>query len=140
MSLSALVYKNRSLTEGELALIGSVDTDTGQPMLREGDTLYEQFAAKEIFIGNLFGVAWLRRELELNAPSMSECIREVVLPNGTLSGVAIGEPHISRIASECAALLIDGRVKLHEGVRRVLADLGDLAKIALYENNPIVLM
>jgi hypothetical protein len=88
----------------------------------------------------LLGVAWLRRELELNAPTMSECIREVVLSHGTLSGVPICEPHISRIASECSHLLADGSVKLHEGVKRVLTDLDDLAKVALYENNPIVLM
>ena len=51
MSLSALVYKKRSLSSEELAVIGSVDPETGEPLLRKGDSSYSDFVAKEIFIG-----------------------------------------------------------------------------------------
>jgi len=140
MSISALVYKNRSLSQDDRARIGSKDLDTGQPLLRAGDTYYSQFAAKELFIGNLLSVAALRRELEQNAPEMSKSIREFVLSNGTLVSVAISEPNVSRIASECSDLLDVKRFNLSEYLRNFLTDLNDMAKIALNENSPIVLV
>ena len=98
------------------------------------------FAAREMFIGNLFGVAALRRELDLGAPEMSEYIRDFVLSDGTLGGVAIAEPHVSRIASECSNLLSQGRFRPSDYTREFLAALSELVKTALDENSPIVLM
>jgi hypothetical protein len=106
MGLGAYVYKNRSFSTDELATTGSVDTETGQPEMRNGTSDVDLFAAKEVFLGNGIGLASLRRELELNAPTMSECTRGVVLPSPILSGETIGKPDISRIASECADLLV----------------------------------
>jgi hypothetical protein len=120
MSLSILVYKNRSLSEEDRAVIGSADPGTGEPLLREGDTAYDTFAAKVTWIGNLFGVAGLRCELELGAPEMTESIRGHVLFNATISGHAIAEPHDSSIATECSNLLnllAEGRIHLSEDVR-----------------------
>ena len=84
-------------------------------------------------------VAWLRRELEQIAPN-SRTIREFVISNGTLSGVAIGEPHLSHVVSECSDLLAEGQFNSDEYLRSFLVALRELAKTALYEDNPIVLI
>ncbi|MBB5061443.1 hypothetical protein HDF16_006179 [Granulicella aggregans] len=140
MSLSALVYKNQSLIQDELAIIDSKDRETGEPLLRSGDSAYPLFAAQEIFIGNLLEVAGLRDELERSAPQMSGSIRKLILSNGTLSGVGIGQLDVSRIVSECKELLADGQVDLSKPLLCFLVALSDLAKTAIQENSPITLV
>jgi len=138
MTLSAVVYKNRSLTEAERATITRVFPETGEPIIDLDDDSF-LFVAHEMWLGNIMGIGDLRRELEKSSPSGSQVLQEFVVPSG-IRGAVISEPNISRIISEASNLLVDERHHLSENLQTFLVEFRELAKIAIKENNPIVLL
>lgn len=143
MSLSAVVYRNRSSIDADIEAQGAKKDERTGEYYFESPEIERRFPggfsqATDWWIGNIASVAELRDELETLTGRRDLLLIQKCLFSGSHSGDLIESELFSSIESEVREILSHFKMRLSLPAKQFLDGMLNIITVARREKNPIV--